>query len=264
MPARIALLSPPQEPYVSPMSNKFKAIRFPEPSDLIIEQILGLLKDSSLRPGERLPSELVLQQSFQVSKQQLKAAFRRLEIYGVVETRPQSGTYISNFAVEILIALIDNILNMGDLSEPHSLLEARVLIEERAVELACERMNKQDYQVLQAAHDKLVHCIQAGEHGIAQDIHFHLELIRCCRNPVLISSYSMIVKELVLFWGRLNEEFVGNQERLRETCREHRALLEALRNRDVKEARKAMQEHLRQVSAAVQVSVAAREEPGQS
>ncbi len=231
--------------------SKFQPIRFPEPSDLIIEQILKLLKDGDIRPGEQLPAEPVLQQSFQVSKQQLKAAFRRLEIYGVVETRPQSGTYVSGFAAEILIALMDNILNMGNLSDPVSLVEARILIEEKAAELACEHMNEQDYQVLEAAHEKLVQRMNAGERGIPQDIYFHLELIRCCRNPVLISCYSMMIKELVKFWHDLGEDVVGSSRRLHETLKEHSDLMKALKARDGAAAKAAVQAHLAKVYQSV-------------
>ena len=236
------------------MTNKFQPIRFPEPSGLIIEQILNLLKNGDIQPGEQLPAETILSQAFQVSKQQLKAAFRRLETYGIIEIKPQSGTYISNFATEILVALIDNVLNMENLNDPIPVIEARIIIEEKAVELACQRMTEQDYFVLQTAHEKLVEHMRSGERAIAQDIYFHLKLIRCCRNPILISCYSMMIKELVKFWHNLEQEVVGSQRRLDETLKEHELLMQALKHRDVIAAKKAIQNHLAKVYQSVQNS----------
>ncbi|MGA8355177.1 MAG: winged helix-turn-helix domain-containing protein [Solirubrobacteraceae bacterium] len=53
----------------------------------IIAQVRDAVAEGRLRPGERLPSERALAESFGVSRATLREALRSLEALGVVEIR---------------------------------------------------------------------------------------------------------------------------------------------------------------------------------
>ncbi len=224
---------------------KFKPIVNPTPADLILEQILNLLKSGELSPGERLPSEYELQKAFSVTKQQLKTAFKRLELYGVIETKPQSGTFISNIYSKILEGLVRNIIALDDATDFMELYEARLILEVRAAELAAERADEKELRALRDIHQDFVKAVATGERGGDLDIYFHMEIIRLSKNKTMISMFSLITKKLVDFWVETDgvESYVS-QERAEQTIAEHGRILEALSGHDAKASGLLMREHL--------------------
>ncbi len=230
------------------MDNRFKKIEPPPISDLIIEQILGLLEDGSLSSGEQLPSEVQLQKAFGVTKQQLKAAFKKLELYGVLETRPQSGSYIADIEARILTGLISNILNIRDRFEPLSLMDTRILLEVRAAELAAQNMTNKALKKVKEANDVFCRKSGMGSRAIEDDIFFHLEIVKYSGNSTLIALYSFMTRQLIDIWRKM-DVFDRNKTktRLEETFKEHSAIIENLEKRDGQGSAKAMKAHLESV-----------------
>ena len=60
----------------------------------VAEQIHGLIRAGTLRPGERVPSVRGLSRQQGVSVATVLQAYQRLEDAGVIEARPQSGYYV--------------------------------------------------------------------------------------------------------------------------------------------------------------------------
>ncbi len=225
--------------------SKFDKIEIPQIPDLIIKQILELVKTGQLEPGEQLPSELSLQKSLGVAKQQIKAAFKKLELYGVLETKPQNGTFIAEIDSRIIIGLIENILDIREIIDPVSLMDTRILLETRAVELAAERIN--DDELNSILHANELFCANSKEsiRAVEDDIFFHLEIIRYSKSPVLISLYSFITRQLIELWRSYDE---GNSEiaalRIENTINEHHDILKYLKEGNSLEAAKVMRLHL--------------------
>ena len=224
---------------------KFKPIVNPSPSDLILGQILELLKAGELQPGEQLPPENVLQKAFNVTKQQLKSAFKQLELYGVIETKPQSGTYISNIYNKILVGLVSNILDLSEKVDFAELYEARCILEVRAAELAAENMTAKDLRHLQEIHQDLIEEVEHGGRGGELDIFFHMELMRFSKNKTMISMFSLITKSLVDFWAITDDlKAYASPERYQDTIFEHGEIIKALAEKDSQKSGALMRSHL--------------------
>ncbi len=61
----------------------------------IVSWVRGEIESGALKRGDRIPSESVLTEQFQVSRQTVRRALEALTSEGVVESRRGSGTYIS-------------------------------------------------------------------------------------------------------------------------------------------------------------------------
>ncbi len=224
---------------------KFKPIVNPSPADLILGQILSLLKSGELQPGEQLPPENVLQKAFNVTKQQLKSAFKRLELYGVIETKPQSGTYLANIYSKILIGLVENILDLTEKPDFIELYEARRILEVRGAELAAERMTQKELKQLKEIHHEFIVEVENGGRGGDLDIFFHMELMRFSKNKTMISMFSLITRNLVDFWLFTDDDdYYISEQRSHSTIKEHSRILEALEAKDVVKSGQFMKEHL--------------------
>ena len=230
------------------MADRFKKVEVPQVSDLIIRQILTLLEQGDIKPGEQLPSEVSLQKSFGVAKQQLKAAFKKLELYGVLETRPQSGTYIADIEPKILVGLISNILDIRDIFEPLSLMDTRILLETRAAELAAARMSSRELDEVKLANDIFFNKSMKKSRAIEDDIFFHLEIVKFSRSSTIIALYSFITRQLIDIWRKM-DIFDANktEKRLEATFAEHTAIIENLERRDGAGSAEAMRKHLESV-----------------
>ncbi len=223
----------------------FHRIELPNIPDLIIKQIFDLLEEGKLSPGDQLPSEVQLQKTFGVAKQQLKAAFKKLELYGVLETKPQSGTYLADINVKILKGLLTNLLNIQETMDPSSLYGTRRILEIYAVELAAARITDRELQNLKYANKEFDSNIGTSR-AVEDDIFFHLEIVRNSGNSTLIALYSFITRPLLRVWVVMDQgrDRPTTEERLRASVVEHNHVIDCLEKRDPEGAAKSMRSHL--------------------
>ena len=72
----------------------------------IIAKIGDLINLKNLEPGDKLPSERMLSEKFNVSRSNVREAIQKLEFYGLLNSIPQSGTFVANILGSFLIGLI--------------------------------------------------------------------------------------------------------------------------------------------------------------
>ena len=101
-------------------------------SDEIIQRIQDLIKNESLKPGDRLPTEFELAEKFGVGRSTVREALRALAALGMID-RSKRGTIISEGAVKeegqdstILRSRILKDCEMTDLLECHRILEGEI------------------------------------------------------------------------------------------------------------------------------------------
>jgi DNA-binding transcriptional regulator YhcF (GntR family) len=80
----------------------------------IISKIRDLINFKNLEPGEKLPSERMMSEKFGVSRSNVREAIQKLELYGLLKSIPQSGTFIANIGIIALNGMIDDILRLEE------------------------------------------------------------------------------------------------------------------------------------------------------
>jgi len=219
----------------------FREIDLKSPTDIIIHQIKGLLSSGVLKPGDRLPAERALVERFGVGRGYIREALKKLEFYGVLKTRPQSGTVVASLGVKALEGLISNVLNL-EKDDLVSLMETRALLEIQAARLAADRASAGEVQELNRTHNEFQKQVGAGSSGLEEDLMFHLKVAECSHNSVLRSLIGLITPDIITL------------SRSYDTCRdgrflvakkEHEAVLRAIRSREPERAAAAMEEHMR-------------------
>lgn len=220
--------------------SPFQEIQIRKPSDDIIVQIKKLISDGVLKPGDKLPPERQLQAQLKVGRGHIREAIKKLEFYGILTTRPQSGTYVSSLGVRSLEGLITNLLEFEQ-DDFAGLIETRMLLEIQAARLCAERSSDEGLTIIRQQHEAFAKSIKAGESGIEEDLLFHLAISRQCNNRVLNSLISILTPDSI----RLAKEHDTCREgRAKEALSEHMAIMTALEDRDADQAAAAMQLHL--------------------
>lgn len=208
--------------------------------DSIVDQIRRLIADGTWKPGQRLPSERELTDMLSVGRTSVREALRILEGMGFVEIRPGDGSYVrESVAVPSrLHELID--LTQGD-EYIADLMETRELIESQIAFMAAESATLEDIADLETIVDRQAAFIEKGDARVEDNIEFHLRLTQATGNRVLV--------ELQQIFFQLSRDTIIQlfhvPGRPQESLRQHRAIIQAIRERRPIDAHRLMLEHLR-------------------
>jgi GntR family transcriptional repressor for pyruvate dehydrogenase complex len=205
----------------------------------VVDQILGLIKNGSLAPGNRLPSERELMKRLAVGRSTIREALRSLEMMNLVELRPGQGSFVKDLGVQTVIrpALMAILL---DRSVTVDLLEVRKLIEPATVELAAHRATDEELGTLHAILDRCRAAHTAGQPTAELSAQFHLAIAQCAHNGVLVMFMESILGLLTERGSKL-EHILGYTEW---ELVSHQKIADALRARDAHLARRLMSQHL--------------------
>ncbi len=189
--------------------------------------------------GERLPAERDLTTHFGASRSTVREALRQLEETGLVIRRIGSGTFV-NYRSR------PHEEDIAELTSPIELIEVRLALEPDMARLAVVNATARDLDRMEAA---LLQCEAAKgdrEAFSRADEAFHRALVECTRNPLMIWLYGKIndVRGHTQ-WNAMKDKILSGK-RIADYNKDHRALFEALRRRDLEAAVATIEKHLNQ------------------
>lgn len=207
----------------------------------IISKIKELINFKNLEPGDKLPSERMLSERFNVTRSHLREALQTLEFYGLVKSIPQSGTFVADIGIIALNGMIDDILKLQEPSFKE-LVEARIFLELKGVKLAALRRSADDLkrmeEALAAYSDKVIR----GEDAVQEDLLFHLAIARASANPTLISFMLKITPEII---NNFEKHHICDKNTAFKGIQEHKDIVDAIREKDPASAKSAMKAHFK-------------------
>lgn len=210
----------------------------PAPSDgEIYEGLRAAVIDHRLAPGTKLAEEK-LGQVFGVSRTRIRQVLIRLAHEQIVTLAPNRGAAVAQLSVQ----------------EAREVFEVRRLIEPTLLARCIERATAADMAALEAHIDAEEQALGEGNHRLALTLtgSFHLRIAEVAahrtlgrvlhelisRTSLVLMSYGPAPRLLGRSPGRWTEAC---------NCRDHRALLAAIRARDVDAACRRMTDHLQQL-----------------
>jgi GntR family transcriptional regulator, transcriptional repressor for pyruvate dehydrogenase complex len=211
-----------------------------EPAGAAIQlRLRRLIEQGGYTPGAKLPPERVLANELSVGRPSLREAIKVLSGCGVLESRRGSGTYVKASAPQAAPAASGLDGETGEFGML-DLLEARRIVEPRAAWLAATRASEAHLREIESARQQLEMHDRDWKLAGRLDIELHAAIVRGAQNPVLDPMHRFLVTRLLALQAT-NVRFVPDVERLR---RDHRAIVEAILQRQADAAEKAMIAHL--------------------
>jgi len=207
----------------------------------IISSIKDLINFKNLEPGEKLPSERMLSEKFNVSRGSLRDALQTLEYYGLVKSIPQSGTFVAEIGITALNGMIDDILILPAPSFKE-LVEARIFLELKGVKLAAIRRTADDLIRLENALAAYSDKVNASEDAVQEDLLFHLSIARASGNSTLNTFMLKITPEII---NNFEKHHVCDKDTAFIGIQEHNDIIDAIRSQDPDAARRAMKKHFK-------------------
>ena len=206
----------------------------------IAEQLLAQIAGGRLRPGDPLPPERELTESFGVGRSSVREALRMLESQGVITAG--GGALVVANASNPLGSSLRLLFALDGAAGMHDLFELRRVLDCEAASLAAERRDEQHIAAMGEATANMRAALVDGDGGrfIDADVRFHLAVAEATGNRLLLHNMEA-VRELVR--RALLTVFLipGSPD---SAIPEHRAIEAAIAAGEPERAREAMRAHL--------------------
>jgi GntR family transcriptional regulator, transcriptional repressor for pyruvate dehydrogenase complex len=221
----------------------------------VAQQILALIAEKHLKPGDRLPSTRMLAQRFQVATPTIREVLRRLQATGVVDIRHGSGIYVRKGHLRMMLANPN--VGMLDPRATIDLLNARLLVEPPLAELAAQIIDENGIAALRGilaeaeqylvGNDQMLHTVNMS---------FHLAIARCTGNIALAQIMESLIElysfEQFAVISLFNARFQDHEE--------HKAICAAICEPAPARARCLMEQHIIHVISVVETRLRKRME----
>ncbi|APO66513.1 GntR family transcriptional regulator protein [Rhizobium gallicum] len=202
------------------------------------------IEAEGLEPGDRLPPERDLALKLGLPRTALRRMLASLEKEGRLIRQVGRGTFIAGSGVTST-ALRRSPGSTGDAlrTYPAEVFETRLIMEPKIAALAALRATRQEIDEMQKSIDR-----GSAAESLAEfekwDAVFHRIVVEAARNGLLASLYEGIhVVRAGNLWGKMKEQSL-TPERMKAYIAKHQAILEAIKDRNSKEAELNMYDHI--------------------
>jgi DNA-binding FadR family transcriptional regulator len=214
----------------------------------VVDQIQEAILGGTLKPGDMLPPERELKETFAISRGTLREALRVLEQKGLIEIRlgVNGGAVVKaeDTAGQFSDSL-DLLIRFQKISLLH-LAEFREGVEGTVAAVAAERAAKEDIRKLEALLEEARTHVAQGAAGwndfLTVDKRFHQELARITGNPIYIFVNKMVHDNIQRYY----DDFLPpDEKRLNENFQDLCNIVELVKQGQAADVRRLAQKHVR-------------------
>lgn len=218
--------------------------RRPKLSERIVSALRSQLLAGEFSPGQRLPTENQLTETYGVSRTVIREAIAALAADGLVEPRQGAGVFVIEHPARAFGSISADIGNK--ISNAINVLEVRMGIEIEGAGLAAQRRNSAQEAQIQEAFFEFERLLDSRQATGKVDFAFHRAIAAATNNPFYVEVLDALGSRTIPCdvtspWGTesvLTHEYqVGLQ-------REHLVIMHAISAGDADAARAAMRAHL--------------------
>ncbi|KMY68110.1 hypothetical protein AAU61_06975 [Desulfocarbo indianensis] len=214
-------------------------------SQQIAEQLLLLVEEGRIGPGDRLPPERDLARLFGASRHAVREAIRGLEQQGVLASKQGSGTYLvlggeQGAPAALVRALLNSRRRLAEV------FQFRMILEPQIAALAAAAEGERDIAALEEVFNRQKSAVRApetaggGQAWALADRDFHLTLARMTGNSVLVRCVEMMHE--IVDQSRASE--LQTPRRRQASLKGHAEIMAAVKRGRPQAAARAMERHL--------------------
>lgn len=230
------------------ISSAIGKVRFPKRADAIAEELKRWIVTEALRPGDKLPQESELTETFGTSRWTIREALKSLEVQGLTKIMPGpgGGARVAEVSEDNATQLLANFFYFRPLTV-RNLYDMRILIEPVLAEDVVGRLEPSHFAELEKTI-AITRREAVSEDDLreqrAAELEFHNILASASGNPML-SFFCRFINSLLNDWVIYNRTYVDPAERFAcENIEYHEQLLEAYRREDRACVCRVMREHV--------------------
>ncbi|MBT8316887.1 MAG: FadR family transcriptional regulator [Lutibacter sp.] len=204
----------------------------------VISMIRDLVNSKNLEEGDKLPSERLMSEKFEVNRNQIREAIRKLEFYGVLKSIAKSGTVL-NVGLIGFNGIINEIISL-DTPTFKELVETRITLELKMVCLAAKRRTVDDLKNMKEALNAFKTKIINGEDYLEEDLLFHMSIAKASKNNTLLTLMLLITPPILATYEK---DIVCEGDKVISEIKKHENIYLAIEAEDIELAKKMMEDH---------------------
>jgi len=205
------------------------------------ESLIENLRKRHWRTGDRLPTERALSEEYGLSRSTVRRVMADLKRRRLITQTVGSGTYVSDEVQQGLASMVS--AAAAQTVSPAELMAARLVLEPALIAMVIGNATAADFDRMDACNHEAeaASTLEAFEHW---DAALHEAIAEATHNRFITGVFRLMSDARAQGeWGVLKRRSATTQRRV-EYQREHRELVEALRQRDAERARALCLEHL--------------------
>jgi len=212
--------------------------------DMLSVDLERLILNGELKPGEKLPSERHLADMLGASRVSIRQALHELEARGLIDRRPGRGTVVVDPSEGVGSAgfALSTLLGSEGTGEIQRIMELRAMIEPPIAALAASRVTARDVEQLRVYITEMESETDLERYA-GLDRAFHQAIAQYTHNHLLSQLTGLIATEI----APSRRSTLQTPERRETSNAGHRAIFEAIADRDSERAETEARAHVETV-----------------
>lgn len=212
--------------------------------DVAAVRILNYIKENNIRVGQKLPSERVLAQSFNLSRTSLRKTIKGLVAAGILEASQGRGTFVCSLPqnFQTFDTNTEDSIELSEMHKRNLYIETMMIIEPSAAELVAAKITDMQLKTLEKLLDVTRNNLEYNKveaWGI-DDSNFHVAYIKVLKNSILYRTMQGVWNNMPGYYTDLE----AISELAHELLKQHEEIVEAFRRHDSKLAHALMVRHV--------------------
>lgn len=213
--------------------------------DRIVDQITNAVINGELKPGDKIPTEPELCETFCVGRNSVREAIKILAAYGVLEIRRADGTYIcQEYNYKMLYPILYGIILQRDSQK--QVIELRKVIDVGIMQETMDRIGEEEFRQLEMVIGEMeeeVHKENPSSRAVFDtDVRFHAVLTSVFANN-LLESIGYYVDKITRQSRIMTVEYILENGLQDEFVELHKEILGVLRRKDVGQISTVIEKH---------------------
>ena len=217
-------------------------------SDQVQTRLLAIIQSQGLRPGDTLPSERELMETYGVGRPAIREAMQNLQRMGLVDIRhgerPRVATPSFARMVDEMSETMRHLLVHSPATLEH-LKEARATFEMEMARIAARRRTDEDVADLKHILAEQERARHVSADFLTADGRFHQRIAAISGNPIFASLSQSLFQWLAQF----HFDLVRSPGLEQLTLAEHQQIIDAIEKGDPEEAAKMTGDHLNRANS---------------
>ena len=202
-------------------------------------KIQQYIQQNNLQTGDKLPSERMLAEYFNVGRNIIREALKLLSEERIIEIRERSGAYVLDSSDARVIASIKEEF-MSDAADLKGVLEVRRLLEPFVIQKCIDHISSSQLNHLKQLQEAMKTC-RSSEVFAKLNIAFHEKIAESTANGALSTIMFMLYNVL---GEKIFHLPYADSASVQETIQEHDLLLNAIEHQDYQTAESCIIRHV--------------------
>lgn len=213
--------------------------------DRVVDQITAAIISGELKPGDKIPTEVELCESFEVGRNSVREAIKVLASFGVLYIKRSEGTFVSDqFHHRMLEPMLYGLILQKDSAT--EIMELRQVFDTGIIQVAVEKASPEALGQIRSALADLerdILCKDASpEKSLEADIAFHNAVIQSTNNILIANIAGYIDRITIPSRVRTMQKILASGKQS-DFIDLHKRIVEVIENRQAERIAQTVKDH---------------------